>query len=77
MLFENNIAVSEGTLVDKRVAEGTLTVMLQGVREPYEFDLHIKTCYQKPKLKLFPFRQFQASAKAVPDPLYKTGLCSL
>ncbi|MDE6912990.1 MAG: Ig-like domain-containing protein, partial [Lachnospiraceae bacterium] len=51
-ILQNNIAVSEGTLVDKRVAEGTLTVMLQGVREPYEFDLHIKTCYQKPKLKL-------------------------
>lgn len=51
-ILQNNIAVSEGTLANKGAAEGTLTVMLKGVCEPYQFRIHIKTCYRKPKLRL-------------------------
>ncbi len=51
-ILQNNIAVSEGALVNTGAAEGTLTVMLKGVCEPYQFRIHIKTCYKKPKLRL-------------------------
>lgn len=51
-ILQNNITVAEGALADQNAAEGTLTVALKGVREPYNLWLRIKTCYKKPKLSL-------------------------
>lgn len=51
-IVQENIAVLDGKPADDGVTEGTLTVALKGVREAYSFELHIKTCYEKPKLKL-------------------------
>lgn len=51
-ILQNHITVVEGALADKNMAEGTLTVMLKGVHEPYDLPLRIKTYYKKPKLSL-------------------------
>ena len=51
-IVQENIAVLDGKPADDGVTEGTLTVALKGVCEAYSFELHIKTCYEKPKLKL-------------------------
>lgn len=51
-ILQNNVTVVEGALADQNTAEGTLTVMLKGVRESYELPLKVKTCYKKPKLSL-------------------------
>ncbi len=51
-LVQNDISVVDGALADESVADGTLTVTLKGVREPYYQRLKIKTCYKEPKLSL-------------------------
>ena len=51
-ILQNNITVSDGKPADEGVEEGTLTVMLKGVREAYDVKLRIKTYYKEPKLSL-------------------------
>lgn len=51
-ILQGNVEVLDGKLADNQAAEGVLTVMLKGVRKPYEFQLSIKTSYKKPRLRL-------------------------